>query len=179
MLFLLHFASLPDVHILLFPLHISTCTAVHAHVNRLLVAFISVGSMQLQQYPTLVVESTHRLIFVFEFIFQRWLYHGFTARYLVAARLRKSGGPTLNIKWRCFVRVAARPILAAFVVRSEVPAADLDAAVGEKGEKAEEADLQVPPCCEREECRERANEGCRKKLACGHPCRGPGERQKK
>ncbi|CBN77584.1 conserved unknown protein [Ectocarpus siliculosus] len=43
-----------------------------------------------------------------------------------------------------------------------------------KGGEGREGALQAPPCCGREECRERANEGCRKKLECGHPCRGPG-----
>ncbi|CAM9542078.1 unnamed protein product [Sphacelaria rigidula] len=32
----------------------------------------------------------------------------------------------------------------------------------------------APPCCGSEECQQRANESCRKKLSCGHPCRGPG-----
>lgn len=45
------------------------------------------------------------------------------------------------------------------------------------GEEREESDLEPPPCCAGVECRERANEGCRKKLACGHPCRGPGKTQ--
>lgn len=48
-----------------------------------------------------------------------------------------------------------------------------------KGGEGGEGALQAPPCCGREECRERANEGCRKKLECGHPCRGPGEKQVK
>ncbi|CAM9432541.1 unnamed protein product, partial [Hapterophycus canaliculatus] len=43
----------------------------------------------------------------------------------------------------------------------------------EKVGKDQEDGLQAPPCCGGEECRERANEGCRKKLNCGHPCRGP------
>lgn len=43
------------------------------------------------------------------------------------------------------------------------------------GENGEEGAPQPPPCCGADECRERANEGCRKQLACGHPCRGPGE----
>lgn len=43
--------------------------------------------------------------------------------------------------------------------------------------EGEESGLKAPPCCAGVECRERANEGCRKKLPCGHPCRGPGEAQ--
>lgn len=96
---------------------------------------------------------------------------------MMAAGPSKNGEPTATSNGAVFVRLAARPILAAPVVFSHVVPDDADAAVGEKGEKAKDDGLQTPPCCGREDCRERANEGCRKKLACGHPCRGPGERQ--
>lgn len=63
-----------------------------------------------------------------------------------------------------------------YFLLSAVPSPGLFAEVlaREEGE-GEESGLQAPPCCAGVECRERANEGCRKKLACGHPCRGPGE----
>lgn len=46
---------------------------------------------------------------------------------------------------------------------------------GRAGDSPGHEVLESPPCCGGDECRERANEGCRKKLVCGHPCRGPGE----
>ncbi|CAM9954167.1 unnamed protein product, partial [Laminaria digitata] len=45
---------------------------------------------------------------------------------------------------------------------------------GSAGDSPGQEVLERPPCCGGDECRERANEGCRKKLDCGHPCRGPG-----